>query len=54
MIGNITLPSKLKTGKEISINYVEDDVYELPDSDLAEASAIIFDKIYNGNDGVLE
>ena len=32
---------------------VEDDIEELPDSDFAKASAIIFDKIDHGNDGAL-
>ena len=35
------------------IEYVEDDVDELLDSDFSKAAAIIFDKIYNGKDGVL-
>ena len=32
---------------------MEDDVDELPDLDFTNAAAIIFDKIYNGKDGVL-
>ena len=32
---------------------VEDNVDELPDSDFSKATAIIFDKIDNGKDGVL-
>ena len=35
------------------IEYVEDDVDELPDSDFAKSSAIIFDRIYHGKGGVL-
>ena len=35
------------------IEYVEYDMDELPDSDFAKASAIIFDKIDHGKDGVL-
>ena len=32
---------------------MEDDVDELPDSDFSKASARVFDKIDNGNYGVL-
>ena len=35
------------------IQYVEDDVDELPDSDFSKASARVFNKIENGKDGVL-
>ena len=35
------------------IEYVEDDVDELPDSDFPKAAARVFDKIYNGNYGFL-
>ena len=35
------------------IEYVEDDLDELPDSDFSKDTAIIFDKIDNGKDGVL-
>ena len=42
-----------KTGKKAFIEDMEDDVYELPDSDFAKASARVFGKIDNGKDGVL-
>ena len=35
------------------IQYVEDDVDELPDSDFSKAAARVFNKIENGKDGVL-
>ena len=35
------------------IEYVEDDVDELPGSDFAKSTARVFDKIYNGESGVL-
>ena len=35
------------------IEYVDDDVYELPDSDFSKAATIIFDKIDDRKDGVL-
>ena len=35
------------------MEYVEDDVDELPDSYFAKAAARLFDKIYNGKAGVL-
>ena len=35
------------------IEDVEDDADELPDSDFSKAAARVFDKIYNGKDGVL-
>ena len=53
MTGNITSSSKVSTGKNTVIEDVEDDVYELPDSDFSQAAARVFDKIDNGKDGVL-
>ena len=35
------------------IEYLKDDIDELPDSDFAKASAIIYDKIDHENDGAL-
>ena len=35
------------------IEYVEDDVDELPDSDFSKAATIIFDRIDNRKDGVI-
>ena len=35
------------------IEYVEDNVDELPVPDLSKANTVIFDKIDNGKDGVL-
>ena len=35
------------------IEYVEDDVDEVPVSDFSKAAAIIFDKIDNGKGGIL-
>ena len=34
------------------IEDVEDDIYEHPDSYFTKSSAVIFNKIYNGKDGV--
>ena len=53
MTGNITSFSKGKTGKKTVIENVEDDIYELPDSDLAKVAARLFDKIDNGKVRVL-
>ena len=35
------------------IEYMEDDVDELPDSDFSKSSARVFDKIDNGKCGIL-
>ena len=35
------------------IEYVEDEVDELPDSDFSKATARVFDKIDHGNYGVI-
>ena len=45
----VILPCHLqvKTGEKNKIEDVEDDEYELPDSDFVKATAIIFDKIDN-------
>ena len=51
--GNIPSSYKGNTGKNTVIEGVEDEVYELPDSDFSKASAILFDKIDHGNPGVL-
>ena len=53
MTVNISFSSKFRTGKNNIIEYVEDDIDELPNSDLSKAAARVFDKIYNGKDGVL-
>ena len=53
MTGNIALSSKVKTGNNILIEDVEDDVDEVPDSDFSKASARVFNKIDNCNAGVL-
>ena len=51
--GNITSSSKIKAGENTAIKDVENEADELPDSDFSKASARVFDKIYNGNAGVL-
>ena len=53
MAGNISSPSNGRTGKNIMIEDVEGDVDELPDSHFSKAAAIVFDKIDNGESGVL-
>ena len=53
MTVNISFSSKFRTGKNNIIEYVEDDIDELPNSDLSKAAARVFDKIYNGKAGVL-
>ena len=53
MTGNIPSSSKGKTGEKTVIEDVEDDVYELPDSDFSKAAARVFDKIDNEKYGVL-
>ena len=53
MNGNINLSSKDKTDKNTMIEDVENGVDELPDPYVAKAAARVFDKIYNGNYGVL-
>ena len=53
MTGNINSPSRDKTGKNTLIEYVEDDVYEFPDSYFSKASARVFDEIDNGKADVL-
>ena len=53
MTGNIPSSSKGRTGEETVIEDVEDDVDELPDSDFSQATTRVFDKIYNGKDGIL-
>ena len=40
-------------GEKTLIKDVEDDIYELPDSDFSKDAAIIIDKIDNGKYGVL-
>ena len=34
------------------IEYVEDGVDEIPDSDFVKSASVVFDKIDNGKDGV--
>ena len=41
--GNISSSYKGNTGKKTMVEEVEDDVYELPDSDFSKAAAIVFD-----------
>ena len=53
MTGNITLSPKGRTGEKTVMEDVEDDVYELPDSDISKAAVRVFEKIDNGKDGVL-
>ena len=53
MTGNITQSSKGKIGENNVIEYLDDDVYELPDSDFAKATTRLFDKIDHGEYGVL-
>ena len=53
MTGNIPSSSKVNIGENILIEYVEDGVDELPDSDFSKAAAILYDKIDNRKDGVL-
>ena len=53
MTGNIPSSNNGKTGKNTVIEGVEDEVYELPDSDFSKAAARLFDKIDHGNPGVL-
>ena len=53
VIGNIPSSSKGKTGKNILIEDVEDDIDELPDSDFAKAAMRVFDEIDHGKTGIL-
>ena len=53
MAGNIPFSSKVKTGKNTVIEYLEDDVDELPDPYFSKSTTIIFDKIDTMKDGVL-
>ena len=53
MTDNIPSSSNSKTGKKTVIEYLEDDVDELPDSYFSKAAAIIFYKIYCGKYGFL-
>ena len=53
MTGNIPSSNNGKTGKNTVIRDVEDEVYELPDSDISKSAARVFDNIYNGKDGAL-
>ena len=52
MTGNILSSSKAKTGKNTVIEDLEDEIYELPDSNFTKTAAIVFYKINNGKDGV--
>ena len=47
------MPYKDKTGEKTVIEDVEDDVDEPPDSYLSKVTKIVFDRIDNGNTGVL-
>ena len=51
---NIPSSSKVNTDKNTLIEYVEDDVDELPDSDISKSDAIVFDKIDIDKFGVLK
>ena len=51
--GNISSLSKGNTSEKTVIEYVEDDIDELPDSDYTKASVRVFDEIYNEKAGVL-
>ena len=53
MTGNIHSSSKIRTDKKTVIEYVEDEVDELPDLDFSKAAVIVFDIIDNGKYGVL-
>ena len=53
MTGNTPLSYKVNIGEKTWIEDVEDDLDKIPDSDFSKSAAIIFDKIYNGKDGVL-
>ena len=53
MDGNIPFSSKVKTEKNTVIEYLEDDVDELPDPYFSKSTTIIFDKIDTMKDGVL-
>ena len=53
MTGTITSSYKGKTGKNNVIEYVKDDVDELPDSDCSKYTVRVFDKTDNGKYGVL-
>ena len=53
MTCNIPLSSKGNTGDNTAIKYVEDDQDKLPDSDIDNAAARVFDKIDNGKAGIL-
>ena len=53
MTGNITLPSKGKTGEHTVMEEVEYDVDELPDSYFSKSTTVIFDKKDNGKDGAI-
>ena len=53
MTGNITLSSKGKIGKNNLIEDAEDDLDEIPESDLPKAAARVFDKIDNGKASVV-
>ena len=54
MTGNITSLSKDKKGYNTVIEYVEDYVDKLPDSDFSKAAARVYDKIDNGKAGVIQ
>ena len=49
----LPLSYKVKTGEKNVIEYVDDDIDQIPDSDFTKASAIVFGGIYNGKSGVL-
>ena len=53
MTGNIPSSSKGKTGKNTVIEYVRDDIDELPDSYFSKASARVFDETYHRKSGIL-
>ena len=53
MTGNIPSLYQGKTYGNNLVEDVEDDIYELPDSDFPKAAAIVFDKTDHGKDGVI-
>ena len=53
MTGNIPSSSNDKKVKNTMIKYLEDNIDELPDSDISKAATGVFDKIDHGKSGVL-
>ena len=53
MTGNIPSSYKYKTSEKTLIEDVEDELYELPDSDFVRSAARVFYKIDHSHCGVL-